>query len=835
MAWLVVLTAAPAYSQPAAEASAPASQSLAISSYSSDRHDELIARLRAATVTPAQAVHQLEAWLSTNLGEADMRRVASDAVVVATQAREYAQAVRLGHAVTPARVANFALPSLALAARRVHDAGLLDQTVAVWRAREPAAREPFVYAAYARLENQDVAGAKAIYSALPAVTAIDARVETLELRAAIATADKDSLQALAAYNDILLLRPGRLDTQRAAGYVVADMGGASAAFDKARQAPAGAFSPQSLAWLEQQALGERLKWAIRDRDQQAGSARVESLDRVLADQEAALLRAEAAANQGGPEASGWNAVRRGLHADRLLALVERGRPADAVDLHDRLRAAGVDLPAYALGATASALTQLRRSEEAVPLYEAAISKAGPDAASPNDTELGLVYAYLDTARFEQADALLQRLESVTPALLRLTPQAGRENPQYTDVAGLRGLYWLYTDRAALAEERFAQLTQYAPLNPGYAYGGAVTERMREHPEAAVARFEALAANAPDDISGRAGYVEALIDVSEYAEARRRAESLSADAPDAAETRDTRRKLSAATAPRLDIDAQGGRGGGTLSNSEWRVDSRLSSGLINDAWRVFYDQSLGRGNTSDGNANWLRGGLGLGWEQGRWLVEGALQQANSGRYRTSVGGRVDYRASDQWRLSATYDGDSKELPWKARVARVGAREFGASAGYIVNESRRFDLSYARLDFSDGNLRNGVAASWSERWISAPRFHLDSKLSADGSRNSQQDVAYFSPSSDSSVGLALRGQWLNWKSDDRQFFQAVELSAGRYQQAGFGSGPEWSIRYEHRWDLGPRFTLRYGLSYGSHPYDGVRERQRAAFLNLSTPLN
>lgn len=802
--------------------------------YTAPGHDALIAERRAGRVTPAQALTQLKEWLATPLSDAQRQRVASDAIVLAAQDAQYAEAVAIGRRVPPAALADYALASLAVAARRTHDAALLGDTVKVWRARQPSAREPRVHEAYALLEAKDVAGARAAFTALPAPATVDERLETLELHAAIARAEGDPLQALAAYTEVIALRPSRTDARRAADFLVADSGGPSAAFEGAKKLPAGTFSPLSTAWLEQQALGQRLRWATKERDERLGATRVEALDRVLADEEAALARVDAQSAQDPADADAWRAVRTGLQSDRLLALVERGRPADAVALYDQLHADNVDLPPYALSAAAHALTQLRRSVEAVPLYEAAIAKAGNDATTPNEMQYGLVYAYQDSGRFDEADALLKRMEAATPVLMRLTPEPGRPNVDYTDVVGLRGLFSLYTDRPQLAQQTFAGLTEYAPLNPGYGYGAAVTERLREHPEAAVARFEALTTNSPYDISARAGQVEALIDAAEFGEARRRAESLTADAPDAAETRDTNRKLRAATAPRLDVDAETSRGGSTLANSEWRVDSRLSSGLINDEWRLFYDQSLGRGDTSIGNANWSRAGLGLSWQRGRWLAEGALQQANSGPYRTSFGGRLDYRAGDNWRLSATYDGNTRELPWKARVSGVGAHEFGASAGYVVNESRRFDFKYSRMDFSDGNLRNGLEASWSERWISTPRFQLETKLAADGSHSSDQDVAYFSPSSDSSVGLTVRGQWLNWKSDDRQFFQAVELSTGSYRQAGFGSGPQWSIRYEHRWEIGPRFTLRYGLTYGSHPYDGVRERQRGAFLNLSTPL-
>ncbi|MFS2168448.1 hypothetical protein, partial [Variovorax sp. Varisp62] len=90
----------------------------------------------------------------------------------------------------------------------------------------------------------------------------------------------------------------------------------------------GSFSPLALSTLQQEALAQPLR-------QRLGAERVTALDRVLADQEAALARADAAALKAAPEDAGaWRTVRARLLSDRLLALVERGRPADAVALYD---------------------------------------------------------------------------------------------------------------------------------------------------------------------------------------------------------------------------------------------------------------------------------------------------------------------------------------------------------------------------------------------------------------------------------------------------------------------------------------------------------------------
>jgi biofilm PGA synthesis protein PgaA len=809
--------------------------------YDAQHHDELIVARRGGRISSIQALQQLNGWLVTPLNEAARRRVVSDAIAIAAGDGRFAEAVALGRQFPPAQLLDYALGPLAVAARRTQERALQGDTIAVWRARQPAAREPRIHEAFWRLDSGDLPGAQALYRALaqPAPTETADRIALLDLHAALARAEGNTLQALSVHAEAGRLQPGLQDSRRESDLLLAASGAPSTAFEDAaaaERANPGTFTPLALSTLQQQALAQRLRWAIQARDQRLGAERLVALDRVLADQEAAMARADAAALKADAgDADAWRTVRVRLLSDRLLALVERGRPADAIALYGTLRAAGAELPPHGLAAAARAFAQERRSADAVPLYEAAVARAGADLPMPDEIHFGLVYAYQDTGRFEEAEALLKRIEDATPAFLRLAPEARRPNAQYTGVSGMRGLLTLYGNRPALAQQRFATLTGEAPLNAGYAYGAALTESQRDHPEAALARFEALAADSPYDIGARTGHVEALLDAGEFAEARRRAESLAADLPDSVQVRDMERKRRAQVGPRLDVDAEASSGGAAIANREWRIDSRLSSGLIDDQWRVFYDQSLGRGVTDIGNANWARGGLGLGWQRGRWLAEGALQHANSGPYRNSVAGRLDYRAGDAWRLSATYDGDSKELPWKARVAGIGAREAGASVGYVVNESRRFDLKWQQLDFSDGNLRSGLDIGWSERWVSTPGFQLETKLGADASRGRAIDTApYFNPSSDSSVQLSVRAQWLNWKSDDRQFFQAVELAGGSYRQAGFGSGPMWTLRYEHRWNLGPRLALRYGLSISSHPYDGVRERQRGVFLNLSTPL-
>jgi biofilm PGA synthesis protein PgaA len=629
------------------------------------------------------------------------------------------------------------------------------------------------------------------------------------------------------------------DTRPDAAAVQASSMAATTAWEEAeaaeRAAP-GSFPPLQLAKLQQQALAQRLRWAVAERDQRIGMVRFQALDSLLASFDGAQLRQEAAAAQADPgDAGAWKDLSVALSSDRLLALLERGRPAETIALYEALQASGAQLQPYALVAVAEALAQQRRSAEAVPLYEAALRDDGGSRRMPVDSYFGLIYAYLDTGRFEEAESLLGKLETDTPPLLRLTPVAGLPNPEYSGVKGMRGFLLLYTGRVEEAQQYFDALIQEAPFNASYAEGAAEAELQLGHPRAALAQLEALSANYPYDRNIRAEYAQALLNLNEFAAARRIGESLASDYPDSTFLRKFERQQLAVTGAFLEVNAGVESGeGNALADRSWNLDARLSSGLIGDAWRVFYDQILGRGELADERARWARGGLGLGWQRGGWLAEGKVQQANQGPYRTSAAGLVSYRADDHWLLSATLDGNSKDVPWRGRLAGIGARDASVSVAYMVKDGRRFDLSSQQVMFSDSNRRNAASVSWRERWVNGPRFQLESLLGGYASRNRLQNTPYFSPARDASVQASLRGKWLTWRSDDRQFFQILEVGGGRYHQVDFGSKPMWGLRYEHQWDLGPKLQLRYGLSLSRHPYDGVSERQRGVFFSFLVPL-
>ena len=811
-------------------------------SYTPAQHDALLANARLDNIAQPAVLEQLTAWLQMPLSKAERLRVLADSVVLAGQAGRSQEALFFARQAPINALPDYALPEVIGAARSLHDLDAQGEAVSTLRSRHPDGWQPKFQDVLWRIDARQLDAAQAALHELTAqlsAPTLAQRIALLELNGALAESKNDAFAALASYNEILQLDPGHRYATRANSHLLVAQGSSTAGVTAAQVASntrSDVFSKLELAQMNQNALGERLRWAIRERDIYATSARWQSLDAVLLDFQVhiELARAEQAQAAVGAPVAAWRALQQRLMFDQLLALFERGSGKAAIALYEKLQAEGIRLPSHTLSAAAGAYALERRSDLAVPLYDDVLQDAGIVSSLSPAGRASIVFAYVDTGQFEQAEALMVALESQVPPTLRLTPELGRPNLEYSDLRALRALIKLYTDRPAAAERDFALLSSLAPFNAEFRSGQALTARLRQQPQAAIAHYEALLTDHPDNVNAQAGYAEGLLDTGEINHAVSLVSQLAFLYPESGSVRAAVRARDAVTAPRLDVSIDAAEGGGALANHEWLSDSRLTSGWLGaNEWRAFYHQVAGSANTDAGSTGRVRGGIGLEWLKGPWQWQGELHQANSGPYRTGLALGINYRLSDRWRLAAQVDTNSNRVPWKALAAGIGAHEATAAAAYIVNESRRFDGQLRRLDYSDGNLRNSADVGWRERLLTGPRFQLEGRVNVEAAKNSRQGTPYFNPSHEAAVQVGGRAQYLSWKRDDRSFVQVLDVGAGRYRQADFGSGPLWNLRYEHKWVFGPALQLSYGVGLSSHTYDGQKERGRQIFIRFSVP--
>ncbi|WP_367401435.1 poly-beta-1,6 N-acetyl-D-glucosamine export porin PgaA [Solimonas sp. SE-A11] len=804
----------------------------ALPNYSSAAHDAAIRNASGAGTQPVQeAITQLQAWNGARLSDPQRLRVRADLVVLLERAGRPRETLAVAGEADLKQLPDYALQSAFAAARSLPDLEAEAALVAEMLRRAPRSREARLREVYWLMDAGRLVQADERLQALETAQIRDRvlRLGVLRARLALAHARGDWQAELAAAESILELEPKDVEAQRERALILARNGGAPSAID---DLPQGVLSDGERAGLRQQAAGQRIGWAVAARDQDKSARRFEAIDAVLADNQAQLT----ALDTGGlamPQQD-RDDLRLRLWSDRIVALNARARYRDVTELYEKTQRHNIQLPYYALSEVAGAYQAQRKSELAVPLYEQALREGGSNTPVPSQTHVGLVYGYVDVGRFEDADRLLDQLEAASPPMIRQSPERGRPNPQFGEIRQLRALIDLYTDRPKQAERRFLQLSELAPFNASVRAGQARTAQLREHPEQSLERYEQILADHPEDIDVQAGYSVAQMGAGRLREGGATAQRLGPEHPEKAPARYASRVQRELFASNLRIDASFGEGNGTIADRDWRILTRLESALIEGRWRAFFEHFYGHGETDIGDHSRNRSGVGMSWRHDRWEVEAQATQASGGPHRTGAAASLAYRASDHWRLSGSVDTNSNEVPWKAYIAGINGTEYGLGVDYIVDESRRYQAGWRLMDYTDGNQRDGLSLSWTERWHSAPRTQFETTLGGDWAGNSDDGLAYYAPESETSLWLRARGQLLSWKRDDRVFVQRLEGTGGQYFQQGYGSGSLWDMRYEHLWSIGETFLLRYGVGQSWHPYDGDRERRRYGYIGLAVPF-
>lgn len=643
-----------------------------------------------------------------------------------------------------------------------------------------------------------------------AMTALPARAES-----PAQLADRgDWAAALGGYLDRLEIRPGDAEARHGAWRAAMRLG----LFDQAAALEA------NLDAAEREAMaGDRIALSIRygriDARTLRGEARYGRLDAALAQSDV-----EAGAFLSGETGAAVDAESARRLIDRVAALCYRNRPQDAVTLYAALVARGVDAPTWAQADVAGALLALRRPNESEVLYRRVLEKQPDDF----DANLGLFYALVER---EQLDAAAAHIDAFQARLPARRHRDGQPNGERWSAGVVADAERLYADRLAEAQQRVAARLDATPFNSEARTTEASLHLARGWPRRGEADLRRNLGRDPENPSLHADRAETLLALQRWDSARGELARATDLAADAAPVLRANRTFALHDRRELYVEAGYGQGqpSGPYGNRDWRIDSWLYSSPLGERWRMFAHNFSSSGDFHGSRTNWVRTGAGVEWREGDWR---ATAEANAG-----AGERVGALASLRWqpddhlRFDAAAESLSNDIPLQAVRAGITASRAGVSAEWRAHESRKFLLSSSYSDFSDGNGRNSVNVAWFERWLSGPRWMLETTLGADSSHNSLgYAAAYFNPPRDRSVWLSGAVEHLAWRDYDRSFRHRLALTVGDYWQSGFANGAIDAIEYQHRWELDRDLSLRYGVGRALRPYDGVREARNFATLTL-----
>jgi len=615
------------------------------------------------------------------------------------------------------------------------------------------------------------------------------------------------LEALAACEDLLHRWPADADALRLRIELLAELGAAGRALELARQLRTPLPAAQ-LARIEADAAAHQTRWA----------------QAMPADTRRPYVEADQALAEHGTTAAD-DAI---ANADRMIALARASRSRDAVDAFHTLRRRGGTLPAYADAPVADALLQQRQPEQAIPLYqEAARAHAGPYPEAEADPRIGLAHAYLEAGRHREARQWIDGVAAAEPAWL---PSPGsvrpRANPHKVEAdlaaAQVRQHTWLYRD----ASERLHKLRMEGPANASVWNQLAELERARGWPRRSEDTLMGAAGLDPDDTSVRIGAIDTWRELGDFPRVEPAMQELEAVLPRDPQVQLTRQAWDRQRGWQFDLEHDRGRGGAAnFGDADHETQATLQSPLLDDRWRVYAITRLAAANLPEGQTQRERLGVGIrGYARGLEAYVQALPAVGADTRRTAVEAGLRWLPNDHltYGLDWSNTGDI-DVPLRAHYYGVTAHSLNTSVQWRASELSAIKLNANADRYSDGNRRYGWEAAWTQRAYTAPWFTVDGGLQASATRNSRNDVAYYSPSCARWVALTGRLENMLYERYERSWRHQLELSFGSYDECRYGSGWMASARYGQQWAPRGGLTFGWGIGWNSQPYDGKRDNR------------
>lgn len=617
---------------------------------------------------------------------------------------------------------------------------------------------------------------------------------------------------------------------------LATSGGANRALEEAKKRP-DMFSPVDLAEIEELAIRQEVRGGRSKVRAMSSPDRFDSLD-------AAIRHAEEF-DKRMPNTPDYAQVRASLAGDRTVAYAARGRMEDAVAVFETIPQ-NTEVSAEALAAVGDAYSYLQQPAKSERVYQRAIdeTRAAPrDAATLGyqygshtrliDLREGLFYALTDQNKYTQAHQVLEDIHSALPPANEVHPWDAA-NDDYLRYYRLLAQYQIYIGQTSAGMAGLTRLEEQVPFSAEVRDAQADATLGMGKTRQARDMYVATLTDHPDNLEALSGLGRASLALEDYPNAHRINTAFDDTFPENSSVRSFERDYKAYLAPVLTVDVNGEHGASALADNEFSIDTTLYSPPIFDNWRVFAHTFYGHAVTDIGNVSRTRTGIGGEYRGGALTVTGEATRSLGGDGRTGGNGEVSYAFNDYLSASASVDSDSDSLPMKAYLNHIWGKSAEASLNFTDGDQRSASLSYSAARYSDSNFNQDITLSGTQRVFTTANQAVNISLNLDTGSNTITNAAYYAPSRDYTAEVVAMHQWSIWRSGEKSLVQRFYLTAGAYNERGFGTSAEFGARIEHNWTFSHDVTLKYGFGVLSHAYDGSREFSELAYATLTVPF-
>ncbi len=738
-----------------------------------------------------------------------------DLAAVLSWARRDAEALQLLPGINVAVAPAYTLEALAKSARNLRD---YDRSLQLYRqvlAGNPQRVEAQAGLIYSLTDarkwdqaQESADGALTAARGAKAATLLEARAYLHEHRGA-------AFDAMVDYDRLLSIEPDHPHAQRKRALLLSELGAPSLALKLSTQAP-GAFTKNDNIKIAGDAAASLIRSGeSRDeRDPQRFTETDSALDLLAQTQKQDPTHAETLR----------------LRFDRVLALRNRVRMQEAVAEYEALRAEKVEAPAYVSTAAADAYLYLEQPAESRDLY---LHSLRTDADNV-DVKQGLFYSYVDLDDFRNAFATIDKLATETPPWRR-ADGGGQHRPNWpkSDIDRNAALARGFAEMYAESQKRLAPLVAQAPNNPDVRQAFADVSRWRGHPRAAAQEYEVVLKSVePDHLGARIGHAYALLDQRRYREAEHEITALHQSHWEHKAVQALWRAWQLHNMSAVDATYTTSRHSSSPSGErEHELELSLTSKPIAYDWRLFARTAAQQASLASVDDTLKHYGAGVRFARNDVTFDAEAGSNDWRKNSNSLALSGEYSFSDYYSAGFGYEKSSLQTPLQARAAGVDADAYGAWVRYRASELTSLRAGFTHMNFDDGNDRDSLSLSASQRLVTRAYYHLTLNGDLYASRNSIDNAPYFNPNHDKSASVELENRWRTYRRYSKSLYQVLGIGAGVYDQDGFGSEPTASLRYQHEWRFNDRIGLDYGLTWSQRVYDGDRDRGVGGFIKLN----
>ncbi len=524
--------------------------------------------------------------------------------------------------------------------------------------------------------------------------------------------------------------------------------------------------------------------------------------------------------------------------DYLLALHARSRMTDVIANYERLQAAGVKVPDYALGAVASAYLARKKPDTAREIF-ARIQDTDADAVVSSQDAFHRAsdqyYSLIESNEYDEAQELIDRRVAEQPVWKWVKGQPEHLPNDYKyQFTELSAMNEYYRDNTPAASRQLQQMIEKAPNNTSLRVSLGSVYRGMQLPRAAERELKMAETLSPRSITTETEQALTALDLQEWEQADLLVADVYDRDPQSPSVRDLKRQWDLHNKGEVRLSANRGLASDSpvSGNGDQAYDLVAYTPPIDRNWRIFAGGGYAKGNFEEGDIRyrWMRGGL--EWRK-RDLTVQAEVSSNSYGFGAKPGfmASVSYDINDHWQTGVTADVNSRQTPLRALQADISSKSVEAFVRWRANERREWSLSVAGRKFSDDNRRTESALTGRERVYTAPRLKADLGLEVSASHNTGKAVPYFNPESDLLVLPSVTLTHRLYEYDRNSVEQTLKLGAGIYSQKGYGTGSVQTAEYGLRYRSSGGFEAGASVAYLHRPYDGEKEKEVRVLLDVA----